>query len=741
MVMVGISLCLDNLLFLTTWGKKDMKQQTQVTIVEAVFLVVVLVLSGIVITADPQDWENLVDNGFNQPTNYSTRGIEIFNGELYVGTESFNKVFLGGGVTGVVYGNQGGIARPLASARVQVLGQIVDTGSDGSYMIGNLVFNIPYAVTASKEGYTPQTQMATPSSQNPVVQLDFILNEDGGGGSGNGSISGTVYGKWRGNTYPLAFARVQTMGKIVYTNLFGSYSITDLPLGPIYTVTASKFLYYSQTGQVQLSLENPQGSLSFVLEKIGGGGGSVVESEMQAVSYEMSEQVVLQSEISSGGVFVEAEPGGAGMYNMGGEDFVFEFGSLLWLPQFQSLGLQLAMHARSIASNGGELWKYTDDTGVWTPVIANSAGADMAAGFGYSHNLAVASLKVFNGHLYAGTWSTPGGLVGSWPRKGCEIWRYDGFHWDQVVGHEAYTRGGPNGGFGNPNNIAAWKMEVFNGYLYVGTMNWDRSSSGQCQIWRTNNGVTWEKVVDRGFRDVGANENVLNTYVWNMEVFQEKLYVGTFNSKTVGPYAGAQVWRTADGTSWSKIALPGGDGFGESENYGIRSLKVYNDELYVGTAASAFQPPVGTIQALEIWKYDGAVWTPIVGDDVPGAQPGDPTYDGFGNYYNKYAWSMEVSDGKLWVGTANTQLAGGLPPFETQGCEIWSYDGLTWIPTIKNEIGELPNGFGKSYNIGARSMIEYPEGSGKLFIGTFKLKAFSPATPEEGCAIWRYIRN
>jgi len=94
-------------------------------------------------------------------------------------------------------------------------------------------------------------------------------------------------------------------------------------------------------------------------------------------------------------------------------------------------------------------------------------------------------------------------------------------------------------------------------------------------------------------------------------------------------------------------------------------------------------------------------------DDVPGAQPGDPTYDGFGNHYNKYAWSMEVCDGKLWVGTANTQVITELPFFDNQGCEIWSYDGSTWTPHIKDGVGEIPSGFGKTYNIGARSMSTY----------------------------------
>ena len=47
----------------------------------------------------------------------------------------------------------------------------------------------------------------------------------------------------------------------------------------------------------------------------------------------------------------------------------------------------------------------------------------------------------------------------------------------------------------------------------------------------------------------------------------------------------------------------------------------------------------------------------------------------------------------------------------------------------------------KTYNIGARSMIEYLIGSGKLFVGTFKLKDFNPLVLEEGCEVWTYMYN
>lgn len=163
--------------------------------------------------------------------------------------------------------------------------------------------------------------------------------------------------------------------------------------------------------------------------------------------------------------------------------------------------------------------------------------------------------------------------------------------------------------------------------------------------------------------------------------------------------------------------------------------------MYLGIAANAFQLDDGEVEGCEIWKYDGSTWTPVMGDDVPGAEPDDPTYDGFGNHYNKYAWSMEVCNGKLWVGTANTQIIDEYTISDHNGCEVWSFDGSTWTAYIKDTVGDFPNGFGKTYNIGARSMIEFPQGSNKLFIGTFKLKDFNPFVPEEGCEVWKYYQQ
>ena len=123
--------------------------------------------------------------------------------------------------------------------------------------------------------------------------MNFILEEDGGGGGGgggsaNGSISGSVYGKFLGSEIPLAFARVQTSGGTVYTNMVGQYTIDDLPLGIEYSVTASKFGYVAQTKQVELSYENPHGVCSFLLNRKGGGGGG--SSQVQEFTSQYSHE-------------------------------------------------------------------------------------------------------------------------------------------------------------------------------------------------------------------------------------------------------------------------------------------------------------------------------------------------------------------------------------------------------------------------------------------------------------------
>lgn len=428
-------------------------------------------------------------------------------------------------------------------------------------------------------------------------------------------------------------------------------------------------------------------------------------------------------------------------------DFYAWFGNLSHIP------LRIVFHYATLASEGCEIWKYNFSTNSLYKVIGKQSISGISNGFDYHFNAAAAVLKEFKGYLYIGTWNTPLGSITQPTRKGCEVWRTaDGLQWEQVVGHNApYIKGG----FGNPDNTGAWSIYEFNNTLYIGTMNWDFSDTGGCELWRSTDGLHWEQVVNHGFRPFmntsDRKKDAVNTYAWEMQEYKGYLYLGTFNARLWlwdEEGTGGQLWRSPDGTNWEKVALPPGtstggpDGFGEGENYGIRRMIIYNDELYVGIASSFFHN-----HGCEIWKYDGKTWTAVIGDDASSDLSTPHLSDGFGDTMNKYIWSMVVTrDNTLWVGTANCQVytplllkgseSHALFDSETRGCEIWCYNGTTWIPVITNMGGNKPNGLGDSANLGARSMIEYPKNSGNIVVGTFKLINPDPSKPREGCELW-----
>ncbi len=62
------------------------------------------------------------------------------------------------------------------------------------------------------------------------------------------------------------------------------------------------------------------------------------------------------------------------------------------------------------------------------------------------------------------------------------------------------------------------------------------------------------------------------------------------------------------------------------------------------------------------------------------------------------------------------------------------------MPLVKDGYDQIPsNGFGNINNEGARSMIEYPLGSGNIVVGTFKLVSTRLLIPQEGCDLWMLI--
>ncbi len=269
------------------------------------------------------------------------------------------------------------------------------------------------------------------------------------------------------------------------------------------------------------------------------------------------------------------------------------------------------------------------------------------SGFSLNDNERIGCSAFFGGKLYVGTYN---GL-------GCEIWRYEGNAWTQVV----------SGGFGDPNNYEAESMAVADGYLYVGTGNWLTGA----EVWRYD-GSKWTQANKDGFGDATSGEAAA------MIVHQDKLYVGTqsYNTK-------AKVWR-CDGlktTQWTKVNT---NGFGMATTVGAISFAVLNNKLYAGT--------YDMNDPCHAWRYDGpgpSNWTLV-------------SAEGFGNKANHGVDALAVYKDALYASVYSA---------DQTGCQIWRYsgNGTSWSRVNVS-------GFGKANNGMADAMIVFKN---LLYVGTW----------------------
>jgi len=226
---------------------------------------------------------------------------------------------------------------------------------------------------------------------------------------------------------------------------------------------------------------------------------------------------------------------------------------------------------------GFELWRSTvpDPTdpdvlegGHWTPIVEEGAGD--------SRNYWGASMEVFNDHLYVGTISLA--LFGPLLErtfKGFELIRVDKEdNWELVIGHRPGFVGLPNSttpergvpisglpaGFGSTLQFYCWALQEHDGVLYLGTL--DLSSLLAC--------IPADMFADALDVPRGAIEQM---------------------QEMIAPFAGADLWKTADGINWEPVSI---DGFGNPCNYGVRTM-VAGNSLYVGTG----NPYVG--EGCEVW--------------------------------------------------------------------------------------------------------------------------------------------
>jgi hypothetical protein len=306
-----------------------------------------------------------------------------------------------------------------------------------------------------------------------------------------------------------------------------------------------------------------------------------------------------------------------------------------------------------------------------------------SGGFGAGGASFMASpLVEYRGALYAGVSN----------ENGAEVRVKQGGAWNVVS---------PAPGFDSANNMAILCMRVFQDRLYVGTLNF----SYGCEIWRYD-GYTWSKLVGYGASVSGGFGNSANVAAVCMEVYDNKLYVGTLNVRYAlwPPSAwsdGGEVW-CWNGASWSKSA---GGGFGDATNYGVTSLKEYGGRLYAGTLAveasvffDLFSGTAGATlnsKGCQLWRLGAGGWEKVAGD-------------GFTRTDNAAVTSMEVFKGKLYLGTlggAMTLVIGFSPTvgirdatWSSTGLCIYSYGGTNLFP-------EVEDGFESAAELAAFSML------------------------------------
>jgi len=304
----------------------------------------------------------------------------------------------------------------------------------------------------------------------------------------------------------------------------------------------------------------------------------------------------------TGSAWTSVVTDGFGDTNNAGIDHLIEFNGNLYASTWNQ-------NMTTGVTNGGQIWRSSNGTN-WSQTVSG--------GFGDATNSEVYRFAIFNNQIYASTWSNTN-------THGGEIWR-------SSTGNTGdWTRVASNG-FGDSKNVAAMSFETFSGYSYAGTYNWNsatQTSTGG-EVWRSNDGTTWNQVNADGFGD--AN----NHGVPALAAFNGYLYASTIHLSG----AGSQIWRcqVCDGSDWVKVV---DNGFGNTRTTGMNALEVFNNQLYfvVGNSTTG----------MEVWRStNGTNWEQV-------------GFAGFGNS-NNYApyWdnAVTVFNNTVYIGTDNSANGG-----------------------------------------------------------------------------------
>lgn len=237
------------------------------------------------------------------------------------------------------------------------------------------------------------------------------------------------------------------------------------------------------------------------------------------------------------------------------------------------IGFNHHIYLGTSSVDGFMIWRTNSSTPKvddWKLVIDKGAGD--------ASNATAISLVEFKNHLYIGTAYNTKSLMSYVIPKGAEIIRLDrDDNWNIIVGGpvlngtepETGTRNHPLSGFANgffnPYNLYMWQMKVYNDELFVGT--YDSSSAVE---------PTYELLL----KNKELLSQIMDEELINIIILFVKLQVAILSE--MRRKIGFDFYITEDGINYKIIDT---SGFNDPQNYGIRNIFISDDNtMYIGTA-------------------------------------------------------------------------------------------------------------------------------------------------------------
>ncbi len=252
---------------------------------------------------------------------------------------------------------------------------------------------------------------------------------------------------------------------------------------------------------------------------------------------------------------------------------------------------------------GSQVW-YTEDGDSWSVTQPENSfgnyhtGTASYPGGQKPVSSSITSLAVFDDTLYAGGTGTTG------DSGGCSrMAKLTETGWDLIVDADidGNDEGTNENGFGdgmdcdmNTGNFMPWSIESFNGMLFAGINSlgglrilYSPTGSADDDSWFYSVGDN--ATLPPGFNDVVSTSGFGHKNIAvNLFPFGSTMYAGAVTlyipELDVTDREGAHIWKTSDGTSWTRVT---GNGFDDTDVIIFEAFVTFKGQLYVSASKGA----------------------------------------------------------------------------------------------------------------------------------------------------------